>query len=87
MLTRLLRLLATSRTTDVTSLARELGVSTSLVEMMLEDLTRRHILRPGCPASCRGCPWRGPQEGCPVGLWILTPQGQRLARSIEEKHP
>ncbi|MDD3650042.1 FeoC-like transcriptional regulator [Immundisolibacter sp.] len=59
MLRRLLQQVAQAGTTCSAELARALGVSTELVELMLDDLARRGYLRPLTPgraARCGRCP-------------------------------
>jgi DNA-binding transcriptional MocR family regulator len=85
MLERLLRMLAEGGTRTPTQLANQLGVSQSLVEQMLADLSRMGYLRPIDGLSCRapsdgestpcsGCPAK---SACSVGepagqVWALT---------------
>lgn len=62
MLNRLLELLRTGGTRRVADLARELGTTPELVEMMLEDLCRMgHLkrVRGECGEKCSSCPMAG----------------------------
>lgn len=79
MLNRLLDLLRSGGTHRVADLARELGTTPELVEMMLEDLCRMGYLKRtagGCGGKCAACPVAGL---CAVGgdeqLWVLTGKG------------
>jgi predicted ArsR family transcriptional regulator len=76
MLNRLLDLLRSGGTRRVADLARELGTTPELVEMMLEDLCRMgHLKRVGgaCGGKCTTCSVAGL---CAAGgadkLWALT---------------
>jgi hypothetical protein len=95
-LERLLSLLAGGGAHAPAQLARQLGVSEGLLELMLADLTRMGYLRrvagfacqalPDGPAPCAGCPLGGV---CGVGgpggqLWALTDKAfQRGRRSVK----
>jgi hypothetical protein len=79
MLNRLLDLLRSGGTRCVADLARELGTTPELVEMMLEDLCRMGHLKQvagECGGKCAACPVSGL---CAVGgderLWMLTDRG------------
>lgn len=83
MLDRLLSLLREGKTRTVPELARELGVTPPLVEMMLEELAGRGILRslPGsCAGRCNGCPMQGACAAGGTRIWSLS-----LAPSTQEK--
>ena len=76
MLNRLLDLLRSGGTHRVADLARELGTTPELVEMMLEDLCRMGYLKRAegeCGGKCASCPMAGL---CAAGdadkLWTLT---------------
>ncbi len=75
MLDRLLNLLREGKTRTVPELARELGVTPPLVEMMLEELAGRGILRslPGaCAGRCQGCPVQGACAAGGTRIWSLS---------------
>jgi hypothetical protein len=59
MLERVMARLAGEKVTSLRELARELGVSETLVEMMLEDLERkgrvRRLTLGGCGGDCTHC--------------------------------
>ncbi|MGC8874731.1 MAG: helix-turn-helix domain-containing protein [Chloroflexia bacterium] len=83
MLDRLLSLLREGKTRTVPELARELGVTPPLVEMMLEELAVRGYLRslPGsCGGRCEGCPLAGACAAGGTRIWSIS-----LAPSPEEK--
>jgi hypothetical protein len=82
-LRRLLALIAGCRgVCSQEELARELGVSPSLVEQLVADLLRSGCLRMAhdecAPQGCAGCPLR---TSCSlpggVRLWELTDKGRR----------
>ncbi len=76
MLERLIALLEEGGTYRVADLARALDTTPELVEIMLEDLARRGIIRPmemTCPSSraaCADCPLT---SHCSVPLRFQTP--------------
>jgi DNA-binding Lrp family transcriptional regulator len=76
MLDRLLDLLRSGGTRRVAELARELGTTPELVEMMLEDLCRKgYLKRVGgdCSGKCAACPMAGLCAAGGAGkLWALT---------------
>jgi predicted ArsR family transcriptional regulator len=81
MLEKLLQLIASGGTHNLSELARELGVDQELLRQMIEDLARWGYLRPvadACQGRCAGCPL---VETCAVGgptrVWALTKKGQR----------
>jgi DNA-binding transcriptional MocR family regulator len=83
-LERLLRLAANRGTGSSRALARQLKVSSKLVERMLEELAERGYLQAvvqGCSISCKRCSLR---TACPdrhePRVWMLTPKGERLLR-------
>lgn len=68
MLNRLLELLQTGDTHRVSDLARRLGTTPQLVEMMLEELQRMGRLKPvgeRCVEECKACPLAG---ACAAGM-------------------
>lgn len=76
MLETLLAMLRRGGTRRVEDLARELGTTPELVEMMVEDLVRMGVLRPmsvSCAERCAGCLAAGV---CTVGgrgrAWVLS---------------
>jgi DeoR/GlpR family transcriptional regulator of sugar metabolism len=75
MLRRLLELVASNGTARTAELASALGVSTALIESMLEELARRGYLRllPGSAQPCERCPLR---SGCLYSkrarIWIVS---------------
>ncbi len=76
MLTRLLEMLKSGGVRRVADLARELGTTPELVEIMLEDLTRMGYLKQtggSCSGACAHCEMAG---FCAAGtqgqLWALT---------------
>lgn len=83
MLRQLLRL-AVGRGTERTSeLARELGITPALANVMLEQLEHQGYLRavvPGCSAPCEGCQLHAscPSENHPR-VWALTEKGAHLS--------
>jgi Mn-dependent DtxR family transcriptional regulator len=82
MLRRLLQLVARSGTACSVELARALGVSTALVESMLEQLTQRGYLRllaPGRATACERCPARAAcLYGKQARIWALSAKGEEL---------
>jgi hypothetical protein len=81
MLLELLNLLREGRTRSTTELARTLGTSVEMVEVMLQDLGRMghvHLVNEhqgkGCDAACPSCPRAG--ECVPVSsgrIWTVNP--------------
>jgi hypothetical protein len=78
----LLRLIAGAGGADHAELARALGVTPSLIQEMLDTLSRqgylkRVVAKP--PATCGQCPLRRecPSAGKPR-LWILSEKGARV---------
>jgi hypothetical protein len=76
MLEKLLQTLQAGGTHTLAELARGLGTSEPLVEMMIEELARKGYLAPvnrGCTEQCGACP---APEPCAVGgatrVWSLT---------------
>ncbi len=75
MLERLMSLLREGKTRTVPELARELGVTPTLVEMMLEELASRgflYALQGSCAGHCEGCPL---QNACAAGgtrIWSIS---------------
>ena len=90
MLKKLLYLAAGQGTTRITELASELGVSTVLVQEMLEDLTRQDYIAavvPACLIPCERCPL---STAClfqnQPRIWALTQKGEQfLAISLKKK--
>jgi Mn-dependent DtxR family transcriptional regulator len=86
-----MQLAARRGTARSAELARALGVSTALVEPMLEELARRGYLQPFAPGRARPC------ERCParaaclyrsqVAVWVLSAKGQGLAREMAGQPP
>ena len=83
MLNRLLELLQAGSTHRVADLARELGTTPELVEVMLDDLARMGYLKPvggECGGGCAGCSLAGL---CATGtgkdgrVWALADKGER----------
>ena len=81
MLNKLLELLRAGGTHRVTDLARELGATPELIEVMLEDLTRMGYLKAvggECGGGCAGCSLAGL---CATGkdgrVWALADKGER----------
>jgi predicted ArsR family transcriptional regulator len=73
---RLLAILRQGGTRTLADLARELETTPSMVEAMLEDLSRRgylHAQESACPGQCKGCPMGAT---CTVGgtgrIWNLV---------------
>jgi hypothetical protein len=94
-LERLLSLLAAGGAHSLTELASELGVSQSLLEQMLADLSRmgylRPVLNPTCPPSPNG--HSAPCAECPLvstcavagpgaRVWTLTDKALRWAEEV-----
>ena len=80
MLRQLLQRVAEEGTARSTELARPVGVSTAVVEPMLQDLVQHGYLRlvaPGCATACARCPVRA---ACLFGnaarVWELSAKGQ-----------
>ena len=76
MLDRLLSLLREGGTHTLAELAQVLGTTPSMVEAMLEDLSRRGYLRTqegNCAEQCGGCPLGA---ACTVGgsgrIWTMV---------------
>lgn len=82
MLSKLLELLQEGGTRRIDDLARELGTTPQLIEVMLEDLARRGYLRritARCPDLCTQC---SRSDMCAAGgsstetsggqIWVLT---------------
>ena len=84
MLERLLRILDSGSSHHLGALAEQLGVSTSLLEAMLDDLVRLGYLAPvhaDCPTSCHTCPQVATcHSSNPGRLWTLTKAGKRAAK-------
>ena len=80
MLRSLLQLVARGEAVRSTELASALGVSTALVDPMLEDLARRDYLRwviPGRAAACERCPARfACLHSNRARVWALTAKGR-----------
>ncbi|RME37282.1 MAG: MarR family transcriptional regulator [Thermoflexia bacterium] len=75
MLEELLRILRARGTHRVVDLARALGTTPALVEMMLEELQRRGFVKPvtTCAEACTSCPLAGqciPAQ--PGRAWVLA---------------
>ena len=78
MLERLLNEIRSGGTLQPATLAARLNVSISMVEMMLEDLERRGLLKQigNCNTGCHGCSLA---ESCSSGssqgrLWLWKPR-------------
>ena len=83
MFRQLLQLVARAGTARSTELARALGVSTAMVEPMLQDLVRRGYLRPVAPGctACAACPVRAAcLFGSAARVWALSAKGLELVR-------
>jgi len=80
MLKQLLELVAHSETVQSAELARKLGVSTALVESMLETLAQRGYVRlavPGGSAACERCPAHTAcLHGTQGRIWAVSAKGQ-----------
>lgn len=79
MLEQLLNILHQGGSHTVAGLAQKLGTSPTMVEVMLEDLTRRGYLQTigdRCTSECEHCPFG---SGCTVAgakqVWSLTGKG------------
>jgi predicted ArsR family transcriptional regulator len=76
MLTKILELLNKGELHTTADLARELGVSQELVNIMVADLARRGYLRQvtgDCPEHCATCPLGNTcAVGGPGQVWALT---------------
>jgi hypothetical protein len=84
MLEKLLQLIGTGGIHSYAVVARELGVTESLLDSMIAELVRLGYLRPAeaaCEGHCQGCPERG---ACGIGgagrAWVLTERGSRMAK-------
>jgi hypothetical protein len=85
MLEELLRALGEGGILGYEELARRLSVPPSLLEMMLEDLTRRGYLHPvdyGCSGGCHSCSMRVCSIAGPGRLWSLTEKGARATARL-----
>jgi hypothetical protein len=85
MLMRLLRLVAEGGVHSYTTLVGQLGVSTGLLEQMLQDLSRMGYVAPvggACDTSqCRHCPLGGScATDTQCNVWALTAKGAQAAR-------
>ena len=84
MLIRLLQLIAEGGVHSYATLANQLGVSTSLLDQILRDLTQMGYIAPvggACDKSlCHHCPLGG---GCATDIqgnvWVLTAKGAQAA--------
>ncbi len=80
MLNQLLDLLRSGGTHRVSDLARELGTTPELVEMMLQDLGQMGYLKRvngTCAETCSACPVAGLcAAGSSGQLWALADGGQ-----------
>jgi predicted ArsR family transcriptional regulator len=87
MLRRLLELVARTGTARSAELAGALGVSTAMIEPMLQELAQRGYLRPVAPGctACASCPVRAAcLFGSGARVWVLSAKGQELVwRDIE----
>mgnify|MGYP001032362446 CR=1 FL=1 len=84
MLMRLLSLVAEGGVQVYATLAGQLGVSTGLLEQMLQDLARMGYIAPlggACDASlCHRCPLGGSCATDARGnVWVLTAKGTQAA--------
>lgn len=84
MLKELLRMLSYGGTQRLQDLAKELGVSSELLESMMDELVRLGYMQPvdaACAGSCEACCERAT---CGAGsrghLWTLTERGQHAAQ-------
>jgi len=86
-----LQLAVRRATASSAELAHALGVSTALVEPMLEELAQRGYLRlfaPGHAQPCERCPARAAclyRSQAPV--WVLSAKGQGLATDTADRLP
>lgn len=83
MVRQLLQLVARAGTASSAELARALGVSTAMIEAMLQELVRRGYLRPVAPGctACATCPARAAcLFGSAARVWALSAKGQELVR-------
>ena len=88
MLMRLLALVAEDGVHSYATLAEQLGVSTGLLEQMLEDLARMGYLEPiaGCADQCAACPLaRMCIVGHPRRAWVLTEKGRKVSGEKEKR--
>jgi predicted ArsR family transcriptional regulator len=80
MLLEVLKTVAQGGVHSQRELARQLGISESLLVQMLEDLVRMGYLRPmaeGCDARCAACPLaKTCAIGSPTRVWALTEKGR-----------
>lgn len=91
MLKKVLREMATSRPYSQAELARDLGVTESMLAYLIQDLVRRGYLKPlddvletgchsggchACKASCRGCVQAWPNQDEVPKRWVLTAKGR-----------
>ena len=88
MLMRLLQLVAEGGVQVYVTLAGQLGVSTGLLEQMLQDLARMGYIAPvggACDTSqCHHCPLGGSCATDRQGhVWVLTAKG---VQATEDKH-
>jgi len=88
MLMRLLQLVAEGGVHSYATLTRQLGVSTGLLEQMLQALVRMGYIAPvggACDTSqCHHCPLGGSCATDTQGnVWVLTAKG---VQATEDKH-
>lgn len=80
MLRQLLDVVARGEGVAPRAIARRLGVTEPMVQLMLDDLVRRGLLAPAngtCASSCDGCPI-GPVCSPGAQIWLVTARGRRL---------
>ena len=89
-LKRLLQTLQGGGTHTVAELARELGVSEALVELMIEDLVRMGhlaVATGSCGGRCAGCSLA---KACAIGgssrIWTLTEKAAQKMQNAERGH-
>jgi hypothetical protein len=93
MLKRLLNLIATSDgTSSIDALAREMGITRTLVGQLVAELVRAGCLRTAleacAPAGCTTCPaYRQCAPPMGVGLWEVTQKGRRLLTESPSSQP
>ena len=89
MLVDLLNLLAAGGVRPISELARDLGVSEELTQLMVIDLVQRGYLRSldaDCRSHCAACPLTNAcARGGMVRTWALTQKGARLIGGSNEQ--
>lgn len=88
MLMEVMRLAVERGILNSAELARALDTGPELVDVMLEELVRRHYLQavlPGHSAACERCPMRAAcLYRCQPRVWMLTRKGAALIHRLAQ---